>query len=96
MKLRLKLVIIAAIILIVLLFMGRSEGLVDKQKFEKVIDDYDISIVDKTKLERIGDKYNTIDDIDSKGTAEDKRYLNSFIQEKGGYATNALVKSIKK
>ena len=94
MRLRLKLVIIAAIILIVLLFMRRSEGLVDKKKFEKVIDDYNISIVDKSKLERIGDKYNTVDEIYNNATTEEKQYLKTLSQEKGSEANVALAKTV--
>ena len=90
-----KLVIIAAIILIVLLFMRRSEGLVDEKKFEKVIDDYNISIVDKSKLERLGDKYDTIDDIYNKASAEEKQYLQNFFVEKGKDVNVALRKTIK-
>ena len=95
MRLRLKLVIIAAIILIVLLFTRRSEGLIDEKKLNNAVTKYKITDEEKRKLEQIGNKYGTIKNISTNAFLNEKDILENTKKKYGNEAMIELAKSIK-
>ena len=95
MRLRLKLVIIAAIILIVLLFTRRSEGLINEKKLNDAVKKYKITDEEKRSLEQIGNKYGTIENISTNAFLNEKDILENTKKKYGNEAMIALAKSIK-